>query len=262
MGKVSASALRGLPHGRKARGGGPLAGGPRAALAIFALVALGAGMGLLIPAAKDLSGDVAVELRYAALADDAGSGAESAARSLPEGAAAWLRVAGTSIDYPVAQATEAAPEYFLSHDLWGEDASAGCPYLDYRCRASGVRSLVYAHRLGTTNKQFSPIAGTWQQAEFDRIGTLSWTTPAGNERLQPLCALKVDKTYQPVQLFGEPSPEELRAWLAEMLADSSARAANASELAKTAQKAITLATCSSEQSGQRDRTLLVFVAAS
>ncbi len=257
---MSTRAPRGLPRGHSARGGGPLASRAELALALVATAAFVAGVGLLVPKAIDLSGDVAVELRYATLAGDVGRGTSGAARALPEGAAAWLTVAGTDIDYPVAQAAANAPEFYLSHDLWGGDASAGCPFLDYRCDASSSRALIYAHRLGTTGKQFSPIAGTWRQEDFEKVGALSWTTKAGTVELEPLCALKVDKTYQPIQSFGEQTPEELRSWLSGLLADSSARAQDAARLASSAQKAITLATCSSEQSGQRERTLLVFVA--
>jgi sortase B len=262
VGKVSTRHSRGLPRGRNARAGSPLAGAAEVTLAVFALAALSVGLCFAIPGASGLSEDIAVELRYSALAEETGKDAGATSHVLPDGAAAWLTVGGTSIDYPVAQASAEAPEFYLSHDLWGNDASAGCPYLDHRCDASATRALVYAHRLGTTGKQFSPIAGTWRQVEFDKVGALVWTTPDGTESFRPLCALRVDKTYQPIQSFGEQSAEEFRSWLAGLLADSSAQTTDAAGLAARAKKEITLVTCSSEQSGQRDRTLLVFVATS
>lgn len=179
--------------------------------------------------------------------------------ALPEDAAAWLSVSGTTIDYPVAQASETDPNFYLSHDLWGEDSSSGCPYLDWRCGPNSKRALVYAHRMGTTGRQFSPIADTWKQEKFDEIEELTWTSDSGTTRLQPLCALKVDKSYQRIQDFDEQTTEELRAWLRMLMSDSSARAQEQDRLINEAHRAITLVTCSSTQGGQRDRTLLVFV---
>ena len=260
MGKVSTRYSRGLPRGRNGRAGSSLAGAAEFTLAVFALAALSVGLCFAIPGASGFSEDIAVELRYAALAEETDKDKGATSHALPDGAAAWLTVEGTTIDYPVAQASAEAPEFYLSHDLWGNDASAGCPYLDYRCGVSATRVLVYAHRMGTTGKQFSPIASSWRQGEFDKVGALVWATADGAESLRPLCALKVDKTYRLIQSFGEQPSEELRSWLAKLLADSNARAEDAARLVANAKKEITLVTCSSEQSGQRDRTLLVFVA--
>ncbi len=206
------------------------------------------------------------EASYAALArrmeveaSDTPGRAESPSSALPAGAAAWLSVGSTSIDYPVAQASEGEPSFYLTHDLWGEASDSGCPYLDWRCGPNGARVLVYAHRMGTTGRQFSPIANTWQQQEFDGIGELTWTTTEGNALLQPLCALKVDKGYQRIQDFDAQGTSELRSWLRGLVGDSSAQAQDAEELINGAKRAITLVTCSSLQGGQRDRTLLVFV---
>ncbi len=213
-------------------------------------------------------GDISDEGRYVALAQEVetaaakpSGGAEGQdAPALPEGCAAWLKVLGTSIDYPVAQAQEADPSFYLSHDLWGNACSSGCPYLDWRCGANNRQALVYAHRIGTTGRQFTPIADAWQQAQFDATGNLVWTTANGTEELQPLCALKVDKGYQRIQGFDASDATDLRRWLNTVLADSTARSSGAEALASRAKRAITLATCSSAQGGQRDRTLLVFVA--
>ncbi len=206
------------------------------------------------------------EASYAALArqmdvevSDAPGRADSPSSALPAGAAAWLNVDGTSIDYPVAQASEGEPSFYLTHDLWGEVSDSGCPYLDWRCGPNGARTLVYAHRMGTTGRQFSPISNTWQQQEFDGVGELIWTTTEGSTNLQPLCALKVDKGYQRIQDFDAQGTSELRSWLRSLVGDSSAQTQDAEQLINNAKRAITLVTCSSLQGGQRDRTLLVFV---
>ena len=220
------------------------------------------GLVLVVFGTHEVTADEITEWRYGRVAEEyqsESSDGSTAAPLLPDGAVAWLHVNGTSIDYPVAQAHESDLFFYLSHDIWGNPSGSGCPFLDWRCSNARLQKLVYAHRMGTTGRQFSPIAETWQQEEFDRIGTLEWKTTDGISTLKPLCALKVDKTYQKIQTFDACSETELRNWLSSILCDSTARAADARELCHGVQKAITLATCSSEQSGQRDRTLLVFV---
>ena len=220
------------------------------------------GLVLVVFGTHEVTADEITEWRYERVAEEyqsESSDGSTATPLLPDGAVAWLRVNGTNIDYPVAQAHESDPFFYLSHDIWGNSSRSGCPFLDWRCSNARLQKLVYAHRMGTTGRQFSPIAETWRQEEFDRIGALEWKTTDGISTLKPLCALKVDKTYQKIQTFYACSETELRNWLSSILCDSTARAADARELCHGAQKAITLATCSSEQSGQRDRTLLVFV---
>lgn len=220
------------------------------------------GLVLVVFGTHEVTADEITELRYEQVAEEYQSESSDGSTSkplLPDGAVAWLRVNGTNIDYPVAQAHESDPFFYLSHNIWGNPSGSGCPFLDWRCSNARLQKLVYAHRMGTTGRQFSPIAETWQQEEFDRIGTLEWKTTDGTSTFRPFCALKVDKTYQKIQTFDACSETELRNWLSSILCDSTARAADARVLCLGAQKAITLATCSSEQSGQRDRTLLVFV---
>lgn len=220
------------------------------------------GLVLVVFGTHEVTADEITEWRYERAAEEYQSESSDGGTATPllsDGAVAWLRVNGTNIDYPVAQAHESDPFFYLSHDIWGNSSRSGCPFLDWRCSNARLQKLVYAHRMGTTGRQFSSIAETWRQEEFDRIGTLEWKTTDGISTLKPFCALRVDKTYQKIQAFDAYSETELRNWLSSILCDSAARAADARMLCLGAQKAITLATCSSEQSRQRDRTLLVFV---
>ena len=59
----------------------------------------------------------------------AASPAGEAVRSaLPPGAVAWVRVEGTSVDYPVAELSDGMPDdYYLKHDLWGSASGPGAP---------------------------------------------------------------------------------------------------------------------------------------
>lgn len=178
-------------------------------------------------------------------------------------AVAWCRVEGTSIDLPVCQAADGSPTHWLTHDFWNDESPAGTPYVDHRANARSQHVLCYGHHLAGTGGMFSDVYRCHEQAEFDRwlTGNLVWSTTDGETmRLQPLCAGSQDMGHALIQRFDFDSTSDFRAWLQDVLAQSSATSPNANRLASTASRAITLVTCSSDLSGQRGRTLVTFVA--
>lgn len=175
---------------------------------------------------------------------------------------AWLTVEGTRVDYPVVQpAAGKASDWYLGHDFWGNPSSVGCLYLDRRASANGRHMLVFGHHLGFSGQMFSDIFDSYEQGEFDGIGTARWSTPeGGTAEFEPIMAMSVDKTYAPIQSFEFATVDDLQSWLGELSRDATAASPDLEALADGASRALTLVTCSSAWSGQRARTLLVFVA--
>lgn len=68
----------------------------------------------------------------------------------------WLTVPGTKIDYPVVQTED--NEYYLDHDIYGEENSVGTLFLDYRNADSDTNLIIYGHNMKNT----------------EMFGTLSW----------------------------------------------------------------------------------------
>lgn len=238
--------------------------GPGTSLALVVSLVL-VGIGLIILGAGEIAADLTTERRYELLRREACKAERhqnaSQADAVFNGDCpfdAWLTVEETPIDYPVAQATGADPEFYLSHDLWGEKTHVGCPYFDWRCSSSDTHKIIYAHHIGTTQLQFSPIADTWQQERFDQLTSATLATRAGTETYIPFCARVVDKQFEDVQRFSM-DQGELREWLGSLVAKASAATPEPDALASKARKALTLVTCASQQGGQRERTLLVFV---
>ncbi len=68
----------------------------------------------------------------------------------------WLRIYGTNINYPVAQADDNA--WFLNRNYRGEFATAGSLFLDYRNNSNFIDgfSIIYGHRMGN-GEMFSDI---------------------------------------------------------------------------------------------------------
>lgn len=185
---------------------------------------------------------------------------------------AWIEVEGTEIDYPVVKPGPDKPrDWYLTHDFWGNESDLGCPYIDPRCDADGDHALVYGHHMGLSDQMFSSIYESYLRPSFDRVGCARWSTPdRGTVVFRRALALRVDRGYAAIQRFEFDSDEDLREWLFGLQSDAVASCAGTSyaaasspsleELAASATRVLTLVTCSSDRSGERDRTLLVFLA--
>ena len=175
---------------------------------------------------------------------------------------AWLSVEGTGIDYPVVQPGEGKPsDWYLHHDFWGNPSPVGSLYLDSRADADGRHMLVFGHHMGLSGQMFSPIYDTYRQEKFAGIGAAHWSTPdGGTVDFEPAMAMSVDMSYAPIQTFEFDTVDGLQSWLGELARDATAVSSDLDALTADASRVLTLVTCSSAWSGQRARTLLVFVA--
>lgn len=183
---------------------------------------------------------------------------------------AWVSVQGTDINLPiVATRSEDDQDWYLTHDLWGRTSCSGTPFLDRRCDGANVRHVcAYAHHMTSTSGMFSQLQETYLQERFDRLGSLMWETPEGLVRAEPLCALRVDASWQEIQRFdwgnaGQDSRDQddvadFRTWLEGIAAQADALSAQASQMLANAARCITLVTCSSDFAMQRWRTLALW----
>ena len=88
---------------------------------------------------------------------DAGDGIDWDA--LPASVVAWVRVPGTTVDYPIVQGRPELPDFYLTHDASGERSVWGTPYIDAGC-AQGAESplvIVYGHHM-SDGTMFAPLA--------------------------------------------------------------------------------------------------------
>lgn len=79
--------------------------------------------------------------------------------ALPASAVAWVRVPGTTVDYPIVQGRPESPDFYLTHDAGGERSAWGAPYIDAGC-AQGAESplvIVYGHHM-SDGTMFAPLA--------------------------------------------------------------------------------------------------------
>lgn len=79
--------------------------------------------------------------------------------ALPASVVAWVRVPGTTVDYPIVQGRQESPDFYLTHDASDERSAWGAPYIDAGC-AQGAESplvIVYGHHM-SDGTMFAPLA--------------------------------------------------------------------------------------------------------
>ena len=62
----------------------------------------------------------------------------------------WLTIPGTTVDYPVLQSSEEAPEYYLKRNYQGEWDANGSLFLQWNCSSEdGPNRIIYGHNMNS-----------------------------------------------------------------------------------------------------------------
>lgn len=237
-----------------------------ARMALGACAAL-AGLALALAVTPSIMAQGAAVAAYERLADETGDATDGkidwdALLATNPCATAWCAVPGGGIDLPVCQASDEDPSFWLTHDLWGNESAAGTPYVDHRTGANDTHVLCYGHHLTGIGGMFSGIQRCHGQEAFDRVlaDGLLWSTPSSDAvHMRALCASVVDMDDAAVQQFEFEDTRAFRSWLGYQLRRSSAKAIDAMDITRSASRAVTLVTCSSDLAGRRERTVVTFV---
>ena len=122
---------------------------------------------------------------------------------------AWLKLDGTHIDYPVMQASD--NQWYLSHDYYGNQASSGAIFLDYRNAPdfSDSLSIIYGHRMNG-DLMFSDLAKYRDDDYFADHATGVLATPEKSTALRVLAYREIfadDALYYDLSLsdYSEPT---------------------------------------------------------
>jgi sortase B len=196
--------------------------------------------------------------------------------------AGWLVVEGTTISLPVVAEKSSCPTWWLSHDLWGNVNSMGWPYLDARCATStssatsattadgSVSSthngattssnttlrVVYGHHLWEQSYGFSPLTQLTTASALAATAGTRWITSSSTTYYQPLCALNVPATYEPLcNLPAAPTS----AWLQRLASDAHTTSSQVNTLIANARDVLILITCNSLMPGA-PRCAVVYIA--
>lgn len=218
---------------------------------------------MLVAAAALIWPELSSEASFAQVRDRVPAGDPAAmidgARAMNPDTVAWLKVDGTPIDYPVVQPSgNTDRDWYLHHGYDGAKSPMGTPYLDSRCDADGPLMLVYAHN-DRTGRLFHAIANAEGDKGLERIGTAHWTTGAGETEFEPLFAIRVDRTYAPVQDISAASED-----IAELIEEMHSKAVSEREgwrgAAGGAGRILALSTCTNGTFGGPERIICIFAA--
>jgi sortase B len=91
----------------------------------------------------------------------------------------WLCLPDTPIDLPVVGAPD--NDYYLNHDFWKQEKSAGCPFMDKDTDQWDFNKTIYAHNMSRPSEaMFSPLLHYKDEAYFQSHRKLFYTECYGD----------------------------------------------------------------------------------
>lgn len=134
----------------------------------------------------------------------------------------WITIPGTEIDFPVCQAPEDDPDYYLTHDVHKDWNWFGAVYLDADCIEGGLMDSANAVILGhhiQGGKMFAPVTNYTDREWATSHSDILIQTPSQKERLTVLAADAVNaNAYGKTTRFH--GPDEYVSWCGETLGES------------------------------------------
>lgn len=169
----------------------------------------------------------------------------------------WINIPGTNIDYPIVQASESNPTYYLTHDIYGSYNYHGIPYLSYHCSQDGLlgskNTLIFGHSLldGTMFSQLTNFIDASYAAEHSHIII---QTPEVNATLTVLAVDRVNANNEAATLdFADEAA--FKEWLTNTVNNADLTLASINDLEQLT-KVVTLCTCS-YSTWNNERTLVI-----
>lgn len=173
----------------------------------------------------------------------------------------FVKVNGTSIDYPViGSANEEDERWALRHNVWGDYSDMGSVFLDHTCSLGSRNVVMYGHHMVWGYGMFSELRLAWEQGVFDGLGDAYVTERSTGHvtDMRPLCAISTDKYNTLVRQSDFEDDEAFRSWLGRLVDSSSSRSPDADGLIAAARRSLVLVTCSSSHMDRPERTVVVF----
>lgn len=124
----------------------------------------------------------------------------------------WLKVDGTSIDYPVMHTPE-YPEKYLHLDVNGEYSYSGTPFMDGSCSLDSDNMIIYGHNM--LNKSMFSTLSKFETKEFwEEHKTIEFETEDGKAQYRVIAAIKTDVVKgEPLYSFISGTDEQYKSYL-------------------------------------------------
>ena len=170
----------------------------------------------------------------------------------------WVQIPGTAVNFPVYQASD--NEKYLHTSAEGEYSLGGQVFMDYENTAPGMvdaQTIIYGHHL-RNGAMFKPISDMENQEMFDSVSTVWYVTESATYELEPLMLYQTDASDANVRRFAFASPEELTAYLSDLLGRATTSRADAAERIPGVSQVLSLCTCNYDD-GDSGRTVLACI---
>lgn len=133
----------------------------------------------------------------------------------------WLKIQGTHIDNPVAQATEDDPDYWLSHNINGYYSQSGTIFFGEE--SNDKVNIIYGHKMNMYGLMFNELGDKADQASFNNLGNvLLWTKETGLEGYTPIAAQRINAHETDLRNVPSMSDENRLEWAKQFYKDASA----------------------------------------
>lgn len=133
----------------------------------------------------------------------------------------WLKIQGTHIDNPVAQATEDDPDYWLSHNINGYYSQSGTIFFGEE--SNDKVDIIYGHKMNMYGLMFNELGDKADQNNFNTMGNvLLWTKQTGLETYMPIAAQRVNAYETDLRNVPSMSDEDRLEWAKQFYQNASA----------------------------------------
>lgn len=166
----------------------------------------------------------------------------------------WVTVPGTSIDYPIVQAPASDPDYYLTHDVYGDVNWVGCPYLDASCEGrlfGGGNAVVFGHNPGQGGVMFADFA-RYSDAGFAREHAEIVLQTPQETRVLAVQATDVIAGWEPLKRTSFEGEADFRLWYSERFDAAAVKLADDA----AASSLVTFCTCSYLFNPDNERTIV------
>ncbi len=168
----------------------------------------------------------------------------------------WISVKNTKINYPILQADESDPSYYLEHDIYGNANEEGCIFLDAECASEGLESknsVVFGHHL-IEGRGFSAFADYSDQSYASANDIILLQTPDWQKALKVLF-VEVTRGDAQTKVTSFESDEQFRLWLKQRYEASCVKLEEKIQNVVSVQRIWTFCTCS-YTTYENERTLV------
>lgn len=101
----------------------------------------------------------------------------------------WISIPDTRINYPVMQAPDNDPDYYLAHDVNGSESRYGCPFVQADCNLESDCTIIYGHHI-KDGSMFADLDKFTKKSFWEEHKSLTFETLDGRKEYRIVCVFK------------------------------------------------------------------------